>query len=139
MHMRRAAEEPDEGWAFDAPVVIDAVVAEIALFIEGEAAMVEPALRGEAFHRLVLIGFTKRLQHVVEDVLKLRFLIGGELGHRTAGELAVLTFEAHEFLGRHLLREERKRLMLGIEHTLKLVCLQRLMPEDVMRVMRLFV
>jgi hypothetical protein len=29
--------------------------------------------------------------------------------------------------------------MLGIEHTLKLVCLQRLMPEDVMRVMRLFV
>ena len=74
-----AAEIPDEGRAFESPVIIYAVIAEVAFLVEREITLIEPALGAKAFHHFVAIGLSERLEQDAEDALQLLLLIGGEL------------------------------------------------------------
>ena len=63
MHVRRAAEVPDERRAFDTPDVPHLVVVEVTLLVERQVQLVEAAGFNQ-LHRFVRIGFSEWGQQV---------------------------------------------------------------------------
>src|SRR5437667_2365673 len=55
MHVRMAAEVPDEGGPLQPPVVPLAVVADVAVLVKRQAALIQSTLAPQALQRLVLI------------------------------------------------------------------------------------
>ena len=66
--MGLAAEVPDKRRAFEAPVVPDAVVANVPLFVKSQMAGVEASLDFKATQRFVLVRLTERLDEQLQYV-----------------------------------------------------------------------
>src|SRR4051812_6884501 len=84
MNVRLAAEIPDEGRAFQPPAIPHAVVADVAVLVEGERALVQAALRFEASDHFVAIGLAVWLDQFLQHLLYNLFLIARYLGERNA-------------------------------------------------------
>ena len=69
--------------------------------------------------------------------LEMRFLIGREFRGRQAGDLRTLAKLNFAFLRR--LRDQRFFAMLAVEHLIERVGLERLVPEDIVRMVGLLV
>src|SRR6187401_75949 len=97
--MRSAAEEPDEGRAFQPPTVPDFVVPEVGVGEESEGAFVEASLRLEAGQDFVLVALPVRFNQFLQGLLHLLLLILGHVGDRKAGEFSLLPLKADGLFG----------------------------------------
>ena len=130
MDVWRATEVPDERRPFQSPVVPHAIVADIAVRVESQTALVETTLPLEALPHLVLVFRAKRGDQRLEDLLQLLFLIGGQFGYGDAGILTVFATKANLRFARQFCNEGLLPL-LTFEHLKSLVRRQPLVPEDI--------
>mmetsp|Transcript_74425 Transcript_74425/g.151124 ORF Transcript_74425/g.151124 Transcript_74425/m.151124 type:complete len:245 (+) Transcript_74425:206-940(+) len=136
--MRLASEVPDEARTFQTPVVPHLVVAQVGIFVERQVARIESAVLVQAGNHFVLIAlairFDQKLQHALHGFL----LIVGQVADLDAGELAFGALET-VFLFDGALLHQGNLLLLAVEDLVHLVGGLGLMPEDIARVVCLFV
>src|SRR5690606_38623594 len=60
VYVRRTAEVPDEAGAFQAPAIPDLIVAQVAVAVESQRALVQTALGLEARQHFVFVGLAIR-------------------------------------------------------------------------------
>ncbi len=94
MYVRSATEIPDERRAFQSPAIPDAVVADVAIAVEGQRASVEPALRLQAIGDFVSIALAIRLDEDLQHLLDFFALIGRQFSYGDAREASLGTTEA---------------------------------------------
>ena len=75
MHVRFAAEIPDERRAFEPPVVPGPVFAKIPFLVESEPTGIETALDFQTASHLVSIRLAERFQQQFQDGLQMLFLV----------------------------------------------------------------
>src|SRR6266849_2552421 len=87
VHVRGAAEVPDEGRPFQSPDVPNLVRADVLVLVEGDVHLVEAAARLEAAHGFLHVLGAVRRQQLVHDVLDQFLLVARKLGNGDAREL----------------------------------------------------
>ena len=138
MDVRRAAIVPDERRAFDPPAIPDLVAADVAVAVERQAAGVQAALLCQECLGLLAIALAIRVEQLFEDLGDQILLIARHAGDRNARKLSAGALEGNARLARQLVHQRGGALFL-VEHFVHAVGGQRLVPEDVARVIGLLV
>lgn len=138
--MGGAAEVPDEGGAFDAPVVPDAVVAEVVVLVVGEAEGVDAAVLFEALHDFFDVGGAEHVEEGLEGCFEVFFLVGAEFGDEESGDVGLLPFEDDGFwIVGGFFAEEGFFALFAVEGFVDFVCEAGLVPPYVAGVVGAFV
>jgi hypothetical protein len=123
-----ATEVPNETWAFQSPIIPNAILSDVLVGVKSEMEAIESSLFREALLDFVAIGGTKGLDEFMESSNKFIFLISRQL--RDGDSRIAVRTKTDRFL-RGGFGDFSELALAAIEHLVDLVCSNRLLPEHV--------